>query len=209
MPHRLLALLVLPTLVLGCSEKATPQATPTTEPSASQPLPGVTLPPGALVDLVLTPDEAPKGMVPVLKGSGPRTISVVAGYSGTGPAQASAQARLKAHGFTGAYVAQYANLTTGQVVSVLASDFATAAGATSDFADDLKGAQGTIIVAPTLGEQSRVTRQALTEKPAGELILVRFRRGTTTWSLAYKAAPPASAQVAIELAQKLLARTSS
>jgi hypothetical protein len=209
MPRRLLALLVLPALAFGCSEDPSPQATPSADPSASQPLPGVTLPPGPLVDLVLTPEEVPAGMVPVLKGSGPRTIDVVAGYSGTGAAQASAQARLRAHGFTGAYVAQYANLTTGQVVSVLASQFATAAGTTSDFADDLKAAQGAKVEAPTLGEQSSVTRQTLKEKTPAELVLVRFRRGTTTWSLAYKAAPPASAQVAIELAQKLLARTSS
>lgn len=205
-PLALLAALLLG--AAGCSGD-TPDSQPTPGTAASSPLPGVTLPPGALAEQVLQPDEVPPGMLPILKGSGPRTISVVAGYSGSGAAQAAAQQRLSAHGFTGAYVAQYANPANGQVLSVLASRFSTAKGARDDFADDLKGGSGKPVVTPTIGEQSSVTQQPLKEKPPAELVIVRFRRGTTTWSLAYKAPAPVEAQLAIDLAQKLLARTAA
>ena len=39
-------------------------------------------------------------------------------------------------------------------------------------------------------------------------VLVRFRRGTDTWVLAYQAAPTADPQVGIEVAKRLLARAS-
>lgn len=208
---RLLALLALAlmTACSGGSGSATPTGTEDPDVAASAPLPDVTLPPGALVDQVLQPDEVPAGMVPIIKGSGPRSLAVVASYSGAGKAAKQAEARLRAHSFTGAYAAQYANLSTGQALSVLASSFGTPAAAAADFADDLKAAQGKNVAAPTLGEQSAVTLQALDTKPPSELVLVRFRRGSMTWSLAYRSPPPADAQVAIELARRLLARTSA
>ena len=197
-------------LALGACSDETAAPGPSATPSGTTPpVPAVTLPPGALSELVLAPEEVPTGMLPILKGSGPRTIAVVAGYSGTGAAQASAQARLQSHGFTGAYVAQYANPSNGQVLSVLASQFRTAAGAKADLTDDLKAAQGKPVTTPTIGEQSGVSVQPLKEKPAAELVIVRFRRGATTWSLAYKATPKADPQVAVDLAKKLLARTAT
>ena len=204
----LVALAVTPWLLVGCAGAASaPKVNP--DVAASAPVPGVTLPPDSLVDLVLRPDEVPAGMVPLLNGSGPRTLSVVAGYSGSGATETTAEAKLTAHGFVKAYVAQYANQGTGQVLSILASQFGTSAGAKADFADDLLGATGKNVVAPTLGEQSAVTLQSIQGSVASELVLVRFRRGTTTWSLAYKAGPTADAQVAIDLAKRLLARTST
>lgn len=197
------ALLVLPLLLGSCSGSAAPPAAAQT----AGPLPGVTLPPDALVDLVPRPDEVPGGMVPVLAGSGPRDLATVAGYSGTGKAEAAAAAKLTQHGFARAYVAQYADPSSGQVLSVLVSRFATAAGATADFADDESGAQGRPVPgAPTLGEASSATVQDLAGT-ASQLVIVRFRRGTSTWSLAYKAGPTADPQVAIALATKLLVRT--
>jgi hypothetical protein len=205
-----LPLVGLALLLAACSGgggTATPQGTDNPDVAASAPLPGVTLPPGALADQVARPDEVPAGMVPVIKGSGPRDAHTVASYSGSGPAATSAEARLKAHAFVGAYVGQYANPSTGQVLSMVASRFGTPTGAQADFADDLKGNQGKTVVSPTIGEQSAVTVQALPGRPASELVLVRFRRGAMTWSLAYKAVAPADAQVAIQLAQKVLDRT--
>lgn len=200
-------------LLAGCSgggsdERGTPSAQvvdPTA--AASAPVPGVTLPPDALLALVPTPAEVPAGMVPVLSGSGPRPLDVVAGYSGTGPAKQAAVAQLTAHGFRSAYVAQYASPTSGQVVSVVVSQFATAAGATADFADDQRGATGSTVPTATLGEASSVRLQELAGSPPSQLVLVRFRRGTTTWSLAYKATPKAEPQVAIDLAKALLGRS--
>jgi len=148
-------------------------------------------------------------MVPLPAGSGPRDLAVVAGYSGTGDAAKVAQAKLKLHGFVKAYVAQYANESTGQVLSIVVSEFATAAGATADFADDLVGAQGRTVPAPTIGEQSAVIISDSRGSVASQLVLVRFRRGVHTWSLAYKAAPTAEPQTAIGLARKLLARTAT
>lgn len=204
-----LPLLVAAAVLAGCSASgsATPQGTDNPDVAASAPIPGVTLPADALRDLVVRPDEVPAGMVPVLKGSGPRDAHVVAGYSGTGAAAAAAEARLHSHGFVSAYVGQYANPTTGQILSMLASRFATAAGAAADFADDIKGNQGKTVAGPTIGEQSAVTVQAVPGSPASELVLVRFRRGTTTWSLAYKARTPADAALPIALARTVLTRT--
>lgn len=208
MIRRLAAVAVAPLLLVACSG-GSPAPTTDPETAASAPVPGLTLPPDALVDLVLRPSEVPAGMVPIINGSGARTLSVVAGYSGSGAAATAAAAKLTAHGFIRGYVAQYANQGTSQVLSILASQFATSAGATADFADDLKGPQGKSVATGTLGEQSAVTLQDLPGKVASQLVLVRFRRGTTTWSLAYKATPTADPQVAIDLAKTLLSRTAT
>lgn len=198
--------LLLPLLLTGCSD-----STPVSDPkdAASAPVPGVTLPAGAMLDLVPRPDEVPAGMVPILQGSGPRSLAVVAGYSGTGATRTQAEASLREHGFQGAYVAQYANQTTGQVLSVLVTSFATAAGATADFSDDQRGTTGTAVAAKQLGDASSVTKQTITGSVSSELLLVRFLQGTRTWTLAYQAAPTADPAVGITLAEKLLARATT
>ncbi len=204
-----LAALVAGPLVLGgCSGGSAPRpADPGA--AASAPVPGVTLPADALVDLVPRPDEVPAGLVPVISGSGPRDLATVAGYSGTGSTAKAAAAKLRAHGFTRAYVAQYANPATGQVMSIVVSRFTSAAGAAADFADDQSGAQGKKVVTPVLGDGSSVTVQGIQGSVASQLVLVRFRRGTATWSLAYKASPTADPTVATALAAALLRRTSA
>jgi len=210
MRRRWAAVLALPLLLTACSDK-TPSSDP--QAAASAPVPGVTLPPGTLSQLVPAPDEVPAGMVPVLLGSGPRTLDQVAEYSGTGDAKTRAAAALRTHGFQEAYVAQYANQTTGQVLSVEVSRFATAQGATLDFSDDQKGTAGTPVSAESLGDASSVTKQVIKGSGQGavqsQLVLVRFLRGTDTWVLAYQAAPTAEATVAVELAKRLLARTAT
>ncbi len=202
----LLALLAAPLLLAGCSGGS---ATPVQDPqaAASAPVPGVTLPPDALAELVPLPSEVPAGTVPVLSGSGPRDLATVAGYSGTGATATAAAAKLTAHGFVKAYVGQYANPSTGQVLSVLASTFGSVAGATADFADDQAAASGKKVATPTLGDASSVTVQDVPGTPAKQLVLVRFRRGSTTWSLAYQAGPTADPKVGIDLAAALLKRT--
>lgn len=208
MTRGIAALVLAPVLLVGCSGDG---ATPSTDPdvAASAPVPGLTLPPDALAALVPQPDEVPAGMVPLPTGSGPRDIGVVAGYSGTGAAATAAKVKLVSHGFVRAYVGQYGNQATAQVLSVVVSEFATSAGATADLADDLGGEQGKTVPSPTIGEQSAVTIQDVPGSPASQLVLVRFRRGVNTWSLAYKATPTAEPSVAIELAKVLLARTSA
>jgi hypothetical protein len=208
MTRGLAALLAAPLLLVGCSSGSPGQA-PDPQAAASVPVPGLTLPPDTLATLVAQPTEVPAGMDLIPAGSGPRDLAVVAGYSGTGATAALAVTKLRKHGFQKAYVAQYVNPKTAQVLSILASTFATAAGATADFADDLAGTQGKKVAAPTLGEASSVTIQDVTGKTPSQLVLVRFRRGTTTWSLAYKVTPTADAQVAIDLAAAVLRRTIS
>jgi hypothetical protein len=199
----LVLLLPLGGLLTGCAD-GTPEVDPSA--AASAPVPGVTLPPGAMVDLVPAPDEVPAGMVPIIKGSGSRSIDAVASYSGTGAAQAQAETSLRAHGFQEAYVAQYANQATGQVLSVLVTSFATAAGAAADFEDDQQGTTGTPVDAPRLGEASSVTKQTIAGSVASELLLVRFLQGAHTWTIAYQAAPTADPEVGLSIARTLLGR---
>lgn len=203
----MLALVATAIALSACSKSNPPALTP--QQAASAPIPGVTLPPGTLIDLVPTPAEVPAGMVPVVLGSGPRDLNTVASYSGTGAVAAKAASELRAHGFESAYVAQYANQTTGQVLSVVVSRFATQAGAAADFNDDEKGTTGTKVVEPTLGDASEVTTETLPGSTPAKLVLVRFRRGVDTWVLAYKAGANADAALAVHLAQVLLARTAT
>jgi hypothetical protein len=210
-PRRLALLAAAPLLLAGCSG-GTSSSSPDPRAAASAPVAGVTLPPDRLATLVPSPSEVPAGMVPVVTGSGPRELAVVAGYSGTGAAATTAAGRLRAHGFVKAYVGQYANPSTGQVLAVVASTFATAAGAAADFADDERGGSGTRVTTPALGEASSATVQAVPGEPgqpARQLLLLRFRRGTTTWSLAYQAAPEADPAVAVAVARKVLARAAA
>lgn len=208
--HRAVLLLVpvlCPLLLVGCSSGSSKGTDP--DVAASAPVPGVTLPPDELAASVPQPDEVPAGMVPVLSGSGPRAVDVVAGYSGTGATAATAAAKLKAHGFVKAYVAQYAHPTTGDVLSIVVSQFATAAGAAQDFADDQAAKQGTPIPAEGIGDSSSATVQDIPGSVVSQLVLLRFRRGPLTWSLAYKAAQKADPSLPIGLARTLLARTAT
>jgi hypothetical protein len=200
-------LLAVPLLLAGCSSSKGGLDDPNA--AASAPVPGITLPPGTLSDLVPSPSEVPAGMVPVVLGSGSRTLEQVAGYSGSGATETAAATALREHGFQEAYVGQYANQTTGQVLSVVAVRFATKEGATTDFSDDQKNTSGTAVSAETLGDASSVTTQTIKGSVSSQLVLVRFLRGTDTWVLAYQAAPTADPAVAVQLAKALLARTAT
>ncbi|MDX6268175.1 MAG: hypothetical protein QOD70_2915 [Frankiales bacterium] len=211
--RRLPALALLPVLLTACSDGSSTTAAPSsTVPAASAPAPGVTLPPDALSALVPAPDEVPAGMVLVVKGSGPRDLATVAGYSSSGAgaqataARTAAAAKLRAHGFRKAYVAQYVNTATGAVISVVASSFGNAAGATADFADDEKVHSGTPTAVDKVGAASSATIQTVPGSVAAQLLLLRFRQGTTTWSFAFQAAPSADRAVAVALATLLVQR---
>ena len=191
----------------GCSDEA-PTATPQTPSSAAltEPLPDVSLPEHPLRPLVPEPDEVPPGMVPLLAGSGGRDAAAIAEFSSDPAAAAEALAE---HGFRNAYVAQYAHPTDGRVLSVVVVRFADAAGAQADLEGDLASSSGEVVAVGTVGEQSQLRRQPLPGDDAGELVTLRFRQGATTWLLAYGARPTADPQVAVELAQPLLERTTA
>ncbi|MCW2680900.1 MAG: hypothetical protein JWM62_2301 [Frankiales bacterium] len=199
------ALALAAALLAGCSDDE-PAATPQT-PSASAlsaPIPGITLPPDPLQPLVPTPEEVPSGMVPLLSGSGSRDAAAIAEFSADPAAAATA---LAAHGFSSAYVAQYAHPSDGRVLSVVVARFRDAAGAKADLEGDLAGSSGELVETATVGEASQARRQPL-PGGAGQLVTLRFRQGATTWLLAY-GAPEADPQVAVELAQALVERATT
>lgn len=191
----------------GCSE-----GSPTVPPdpvsnavssAVAAPLPGVTLPPDRLLPLVPAPDEVPRGMVPVLTGSGPRDAASIAEYSGD---PAAARTSLAAHGFRSAYVAQYADPAGARVLSVVVVRFADGAGATADLAGDLAATSGAVVKAAPVGEQSQLGRQPLPGEGGGELLTLRFRAGANTWLLAYGDRPTAAPEIAVGLGQRLVVR---
>ncbi len=206
---------MLPALVLGlalsgCSggDSAAPSSRP--EPPSTA-VPDISLPAGPLRDLVPATADLPPGMVPILSGSGTRDADAVAAYSAD---PVSAKVLLGQHGFTSAYVGQYADPADGRVLSVVVTRFATTAGAAADLAGDLTGSGGTLVATPTLGERSEVRRQPLpAPSPSasftGELITVRFRQGDTTWLVAYGASPAADPEVATEVATRLLKKAAT
>jgi hypothetical protein len=199
--------LLLACAVAGCSADE-PQAAPET-PSASAlsaPLPGITLPPDPLVPLVPTPQEVPSGMVPLLAASGARDAKAIAEFSAD---PAAAGKTLAAHGFRSAYVAQYAHPTDGRVLSVVVVRFADAAGAKADLDGDVAGSSGEEVTVMPIGDASQARRQPLPGEAGGELVTLRFRKGATTWLLAYGARPTADPQVAVELARPLVERATT
>lgn len=207
MPARLRdVLLCLPLLLAaGCSgdDAAPPVATPTAVVE-SAPLPGVALPAGPLVELVPTPQEVPAGMVPLLTATGPRDVKAIAAFSAD---PAAAEKVLLANGFGQAYAVQYANPDKGNALSVVVTRFATAAGATADLAGDLAAPGGTLVAsAPTVGDLSQVRTQTTGGR---ELVTVRFRKGATTWLLAYGERTGTKVEVATDLAKRLTDRTTA
>ena len=194
-------------LLTGCSDDQPGAApTPPSESALNAPVPGVTLPADPLRALVPEPDEVPAGLVPLVAGSGRRDAGAIAEFSAD---PAAARTALAAHGFTGAYVAQYAHPSDGRVLSVVVARFRDAAGAKADLTGDLTGSSGEVVAVPTVGEQSEVRRQPLPGEGGGELVTLRFRSGATTWLLAYGARPTADPQVAVELGRLLASRTVS
>ena len=191
-------------LLTGCSDDD-PDATPqqASESALNAPVPGVTLPADPLRSLVPAPDEVPAGLVPLVAGSGPRDAAAIAEFSAD---PAAARAALAEHGFTGAYVAQYAHPADGRVLSVVVARFRDAAGAEADLSGDLAGSSGEVVQVETVGDQSQVRRQPMPGEGEGELVTLRFRAGATTWLLAYSARPTADPQVAVELGRLLAGR---
>lgn len=211
--RRPVALALLTLLAAACSGGSTAgTGPPSSQPAITAPAPGVTLPPGTGSGLVPTPTEVPAGMILLVKGSGPRDLATVAGYSASGTGAqhdasvAAAAAKLRSHRFEAAYVAQYANQATGAFVSVVASSFATPAGATADLADDQRSTSGKAVTVQPVGDASSARITPVPGKVPGELLLLRFRKGATTWSLAFQAAPKADPAVAVALARLLVAR---
>jgi hypothetical protein len=88
---------------------------------------------------------------------------------------------------------------------VVASRFASAAGAAADLDADLKASTGEQVTAATIGEKSDVRRQPM-PGGKGQLVTVRFRKGPTTWLVASGASPTADPKVAVDLATKLVGR---
>jgi hypothetical protein len=199
---RVSGVLVLVVLT-GCAGSSAPAAGPAPSTSASSvAAPDIVLPADPLRDLVPRTTDLPVGLVTILAGSGPRDAHTIAGYSAD---PKSAGTLLTQHGFQSAYVAQYADPATGRVLSVVVSRFSTASGATADLDADLKASTGEQVKADQVGEKSDVRRQPL-PGGAGQLITVRFRKGATTWLVAYGARPAADPDVAVELAKALADR---
>lgn len=165
-------------------------------------VPDIVLPADPLRDLVPRTSDLPAGLVAILAGSGPRDAHDVAAYSADPKA---AGALLRSHGFTHAYVGQYADPATGRVLSVVVSRFATSAGAAADLDSDLAASTGEKLAAQPVGDDVQVRRQAL-PGGKGELVTVRFRKGAYTWLVAYGASPTADPTVAVDLAKALAAR---
>ena len=198
----LLVCLLLPACS-GSDEEPAARPTVSAEPPSSA-APEILLPAGPLRELVPASGDLPAGMVPILAGTGPRDVKAVAGYSAD---PSKAEKLLAEHGFRNAYVAQYADPATGRVLSVVASRFSTAAGATADLAGDLTASGGSPVPSPTVGEQSQVLVQPLPQAATpGELVTVRFRKGATTWLVAYGASPKAEVDVALGIARTLASR---
>jgi hypothetical protein len=192
-------------LLAGCGGSSAPAAAPAPSGSsvaASTAVPDIVLPADALRDLVPRTTDLPPGLVAILAGSGPRDAHTIAGYSAD---PKSAGTLLTQHGFRSAYVAQYADLATGRVLSVVVSRFSTAAGATADLDADLSASTGEQIKTAVIGEKSDVRRQPL-PGGKGQLVTVRFRKGATTWLVAYGASPTADPKVATDLARTLASR---
>lgn len=188
----------------GCSSDDTPTAPAQALASAlSAPVPGLSLPADPLRALVPSPDEVPPGMVPLLTGSGPRSAAAIAEYSAD---PAAAAVALADHGFAGAYVAQYADPAGARVLSVVVVRFTSAAGATADLAGDLAASSGDLVETDPVGDASQVRRQPLPGGDQGQLVTVRFRRGATTWLLAYGDRPEADPAVAVGLGSLLASR---
>ncbi len=191
--------------VAGCTEGSpTVPATPAdlaASAAAAAPVPGLSLPADPLTPLVPAPDEVPAGMVPLLTGSGGRDAAAIAGYSSDATA---ARAALAEHGFSNAYVAQYADPASPRVLSVVVVRFATPEGATADLDGDVAGGSGELVQAPTIGSASQLRRQPL--PGGGELLTLRFRKDATTWLLAYGDRPTADVEVAVRLGRLLAGR---
>ncbi|MCW2571869.1 MAG: hypothetical protein JWO88_1927 [Frankiales bacterium] len=192
-------------LLAGCGASSGGSAAPSPGPTVTGPataVPDIALPADPLRDLVPRTADLPPGLVAILAGSGPRTATAIAAYSAD-PKRAGML--LTQHGFRSAYVAQYADLATGRVLSVVVSRFSTAAGATADLDADLSASAGEQVKSDQIGEKSDVRRQPL-PGGKGELVTVRFRKGATTWLVAYGANPTAEPDVAVGLAKVLAAR---
>ena len=200
-------------LVAGCDEQRPslePPAAASPPPSASvrptQPAAEPTvaqLPGGPLRDQVPAPQEVPEGLVPLLQASGPRDAAAVAAFSADAAVAAEELAR---HGFTDAYVAQYASATDPRSLTVVAVRFASPEGARDDLAGDLAVGGGELVETATIGEASEVRRLPLPDDDAQDLITVRFRVGSTTWLLAWRAPLPGDAAIPVGLARTLAGR---
>jgi hypothetical protein len=201
------------TAVAGCSEDpavqpppppAAPASAPPEPAAAAEGEADVALPEGTLRDLVPAPADVPAGLVPLLQTSGPRDAAAVAAFSADPEAAATALAE---HGFTDAYVAQYASPSDSRTLTAVVVRFRDADGARADLDADVESGAGVPVDADgPIGDASDVRRVDLPGDGADELLTVRFRAGSTTWLLAWRAPRPADPQVPVALARALSER---
>lgn len=201
-----LCLSVSVALLSGCGGGGSGAPGGASAAGAAPSAPAMVLPASPLLALVPSPAEAPPGMLPLLKVTGPRDLAAVAAFSKDSGAAAAA---LTAHGFTGSYVVQYADPADGRVLAVVASRFRDVAGATADLATDEAAQDGTPVTVEPLGQDSQARRSPLPGAAGGELFYLRFRSGSTTWLLAYGARPTADPAVAVALARIVLGRATA
>ncbi len=168
-----------------------------------------TLPAGSLRSLVVQPGDVQHGLVPLTAQTGPADLDRIAGFSAD---PAAAAASLRSHGFTGAYVVQYADPETHAVVTNVVTQFASEDGATADLTADLSAAAGTGATFEVigLGEQSGGVRGVLdaaaSASSAGSLVTLRWRIDDTTWLLAVGAAAQVDEAGVRRLADLLVTR---
>jgi hypothetical protein len=187
----------------GSPATASPAGPSRTAPEAAPEPVALELPDGALRDRVPAPAEVPAGLVPLPEATGPRDATQVAEFSAD---PAAAAVDLAANGFTDAYVALYAAPGDPRTLTVVVVRFAGADGARADLEADLQASSGDVLPEPVLGEASEVRRLDLPDDPDRELVTVRFRAGSTTWLLAWRAPRPAETQVPVALSRLLLSR---
>ncbi len=143
------------------------------------------LPPGTLSSLVLQPNEAPDGSSTLAKETGPATLATIASFSSN---PSAARAALTAHGFSDAYVAEYADLDaeTSLVVSVVR--FTAVSGADAQIVADLASVPPAGSTRPTLATIGARSGELVSPAPGAggnaQLVTVRFRVGRLDYLVA-------------------------
>jgi hypothetical protein len=176
---------------------------PRVEPPTT--IPPATLRPDELVELVPGADDVPAGMQLYGPASGPAGVDEIASHSDDPERM---EHEIKDHHLEAGYQAQYVDPTTGALVSVYVSRWASAADARAIHALEVAETDAVAdrFEVTGLGDEAAGFRQSVPEGDISHLVTLRVRLGTITWTVQAGGTDRADEAFARQLAETLVGR---
>jgi len=158
-----------------------------------------------LQPLVPGAEDVPEGMELLAEDSGPVGVDEISSYS-SDPERKDHE--LEEHNLLAAYAVQYVDASTGALLSVYVTRFATSDDAQAIYTSEVNESddEGTRFAVTDLGDEAVGFRQPVPAGDISELVTLRVRLGDLTWTVQTGGPDRADAKLARQIAETVVGR---